>query len=253
MFHRCPQCNHRPLPEDQALPAACPACGVILAKMAELRARSPARADADASSRTIPVLPLDVPASQSIRWFRMSRSPDRTELWIRAAVLASFAIWGVRLIAMNYRDGGTVASFIHLPLLVFHEAGHMIFMLFGEWVHVLGGTLGQLLMPALICGALLVKNRDPFGAALGLWLVGVSLLDISPYMYDALHPQLMLLSGKTGEDGGHDWIYLFSSLHLIPRSQGIGAFFHGLGAAVVVLALAWAGVVLNAERRELAG
>jgi predicted nucleic acid-binding Zn-ribbon protein len=34
MFTLCPKCGHSPLPADQALPAACPACGVILAKVA---------------------------------------------------------------------------------------------------------------------------------------------------------------------------------------------------------------------------
>jgi hypothetical protein len=129
------------------------------------------------------------------------------------------------LIAQDYRTGQMGSSFIHRPLLIFHEAGHVVFRLFGEWVTVLGGTLGQLIMPAILGGALLIKNRDPFGAAIGLWFVGVSLLDIAPYMYDALHPQLMLLSGMTGEDGGHDWIFLFSSLGLLQKSQFIGALF----------------------------
>ena len=100
---------------------------------------------------------------------------------------------------MDYRVGEMGESFLHRPLLVFHEAGHIVFMAFGEWMTILGGTLGQLLMPILLAGALLLKNRDPFGAAVGLWLFGVSVLDVAPYMYDALHPQLMLLSGTTGE------------------------------------------------------
>ena len=32
---------------------------------------------------------------------------------------------------------------------------------------------------------MLRKNRDPFGAAIALWLFGVSMLDVAPYMYDA--------------------------------------------------------------------
>ena len=121
-------------------------------------------------------------------------------------------------------------SFLHGPLLVFHEAGHVLFRLFGEWMMFLGGTLGQLLMPAIIVVAFLWKNRDPFGAAVGLWLLGASLLDVAPYMFDALDPQLMLLSGNTGEAGGHDWIYLFNSLGLLPRAPLISALTQKLGA-----------------------
>jgi len=102
-------------------------------------------------------------------------------------------------------------------------------------------------MPAILGCALLIKNRDPFGAAIGLWFVGVSLLDIAPYMYDALHPKLMLLSGTTGEDGGHDWIYLFSSMGLLQKAQVIAGLIHKLGALTVLLALAWGAGVLRIQ------
>lgn len=35
MFTICPKCGNSQLPTNQALPAACPACGVILAKVAQ--------------------------------------------------------------------------------------------------------------------------------------------------------------------------------------------------------------------------
>jgi hypothetical protein len=243
-FSRCPKCSHRPLPEDQTLPAACPACGVILAKMAALSARSrrtPAAAASDDGPRLADLL-LPVPERvDALRW------------WLRVALLAGFALWGWVLIAQDYRVGEIGSSFLHGPLLVFHEAGHVIFRIFGEWVGVLGGTLAQLLLPAVIMVAFLWKNRDPFGAALGLWLLGVSLLDVAPYMYDAFDPQLMLLSGSVGEEGGHDWIYLLESLGLRPRAQGIGALTHKLGALVLLLALGWAAWLLVLQRRRIGG
>ena len=185
--------------------------------------------------------------------FPVSDRVDLTRWWLRVAMLAWFTVWGLRLIGANYRIGEIGESFLHGPLLVFHEAGHVVFRLLGEWMGVLGGTLGQLLMPAVLCGALLLKNRDAFGAALGLWLVGVSLLDVAPYMYDALHPQLTLLSGDTGEEGGHDWIYLFSSIGWLNRAQFAGAVVHKLGALVLLLALAWAGWALKLQRERAGG
>ena len=178
---------------------------------------------------------------------------DATAWWARAALLAVFALWGLRLCWLDYRDGEIMQSFIHGPLLIFHEAGHVIFRPLGEWMGVLGGTLGQLLMPALLVGALLWKNRDPFGAAIGLWLFGVSVLDVAPYMYDALEPQLTLLGGGTGNDSFHDWIYLFDSVDLLRRAQRIGALAHALGVAIVLVALAWGAEVLRLQRRRLAG
>ena len=163
----------------------------------------------------------------------------RTRLWLRLSLWAVFAAWGLVLIAMDYRTGEIAGSFIHWPLLVFHEAGHTLFKPFGHLMNGAGGTLGQLIMPALLGLALLCRNRDPYGASFGLWFLGVSLLDVAPYMYDALEPRLGLLSGGTGEEGGHDWIFLFSSLGLLPHAQAIGAATHKLGALVVLLAMGW--------------
>ncbi len=243
-FSRCPKCGQRPLPADQALPAACPACGVILAKMAALEARprpAPAAAAADDGE------------SLAGRLLQLPERVDALHWWLRAALLAAFTLWGFVLIAMDYRVGEIGQSFLHGPLLVFHEAGHVIFRPLGAWVGVLGGTLAQLLLPALIAVAFLWRNRDPFGAAIGLWLLGVSLLDVAPYMYDALQPQLTLLNGGVGEEGGHDWIFLFESLGLRPRAQFIGAATHKLGALLILLALGWAAWLLALQRRLMRG
>lgn len=240
-YSRCPKCAHQPLPADQALPAACPACGLILAKFGQVTHRAPPRqANADA----------DLPGVASGWTARLAQVPvrwDPLHFWPRLAILVGLLVWGWLLIAMDYRSGEMGESFIHRPILIFHEAGHVIFMPLGQWLGVLGGTLGQLLMPLILGAALLIKNRDPFGAAVGLWFLGVSLMDVAPYMYDALQPQLVLLSGQVGEAGGHDWIYLFSSMGLLPKAQLLGGLTHKAGAFTVLLALAWAAWLLRLE------
>jgi hypothetical protein len=241
MFKHCPKCGHAPLPADQAFPAECPACGVILARAGASVRAAPARVEA-----------ADMRDAESLLWHVPERV-DATAFKLRAALLGLFAIWGLRLCWMSVREGEMMASFIHGPLLVFHEAGHVILRPFGEWVTVAGGTLGQLLMPAILAGALLWKNRDPFGAAIGLWLFGVSVLDVAPYMYDAWEPRLTLLGGGTGNDSFHDWIYLFDSVRQLHHAQAIGMATHALGVALVLLALAWGAGVLRLQRRRVAG
>ena len=238
----CPKCGHTPLPADQAMPAACPACGVILAKVGQ-----PGRHSIPIPDITLAVGHNPAPHAPAHWLALLTHIPpqvDALRFWGRVCLLAGFALWGVVLIRLDYRTGDMMESFIHRPLLVFHEAGHFIFMPLGEWMTVLGGTLGQLIMPAILSGALLIRNRDPFGAAIGLWFFGVSLMDVAPYMFDALHPQLMLLSGATGEAGGHDWIYLFSSLGWLPKAPLIGGLTHKLGALVVLISVAWAAWLL---------
>ncbi len=255
MFICCPKCGHSPLPNEQALPASCPACGVILAKVAHVL-----KDEADASGRVTDrrkffskTTELTGVFKPSIASYLLDGSErvDPMAFWPRVVLIAGFSLWGFFLITLDYRTGEIGSSFIHRPLLIFHEAGHVVFRLFGEWMMVLGGTLGQLIMPALLGAALLIKNRDPLGAAIGLWFVGVSLLDAAPYMYDALHPQLMLLSGMTGEEGGHDWIYLFSSLGLLQKSQFFGGLTHKLGSLTVILALGWGGLVLRLQHARM--
>ncbi len=243
-FTRCPKCDHRPLPVEQSLPAACPACGLILAKAAARAAQGDATAEV---GRTAPALLRSPSVDNEARWrflWQVPQRVDRTMFAGRVALLAFFTVWGLWLMAQDHRDGSIGRSFLHGPLLVFHEAGHVLMGPFGEWMMVFGGTLGQLAMPAVLGGALLWKNRDPFGASIGLWLFGVSVLDVAPYVYDALHPQLILLSGSTGEDGGHDWIYLLDSMHLLRRAQGLGLLVRVAGGACVLLALGWAAALL---------
>ena len=243
-YTRCPKCGHSPLPAEQSLPVACPNCGVILAKLGTV-GRPTAR-----PPDTEPVLRDD----QSGWGQLFSTVPKEVDVayWFRVALLLGFAIWTWILIRLDYRTGEMGSSFIHRPILVFHEAGHILFLPLGHWTSVLGGTLLQLIMPAIIAGTFLIKNRDPFGAALGLWFLGVSLMDVAPYMFDALEPQLMLLSGATGEAGGHDWIYLFSSMGLLPKAQLIGGLTHKLGAMVALLSLAWAAWLRRRQYRRVA-
>lgn len=88
--------------------------------------------------------------------------------------------------------------FLHLVNLPFHEAGHIVFRPFGAFITSLGGTLGQLLMPSIYMGVLLVKPRDPFGTSVALWWFGEIFLDIALYMNDARAAQLPLLGGNFG-------------------------------------------------------
>ncbi len=234
-YTRCPKCGATPLPVQQAFPAACPACGVILAKVGMPRAGragTPAVAVEDDSTLASLLLALpDNPVSQP-GW-----------AW-RGLLGLGLALWSWWLVRMDLASGGIFASFLHGPLLVFHEAGHVLALPLGEWLHMAGGTLLQLAMPLGLAAALLWRRHDAFGAAIGLWFFGVSLLDVAPYVYDALQPQLTLLSGHTGEAGGHDWIYLLDTLGWRPQAQRIGRGLHASGTLVVLLALGWAGTVL---------
>ncbi|HEX7557858.1 MAG TPA: hypothetical protein VF386_01610 [Usitatibacter sp.] len=186
--------------------------------------------------------------------FHVPREVPRTSWFARIAALGFLALWTLVIWRdTNVRTGELGSHFLHHVLLPFHEAGHYaIFRWFGQFIMILGGTLAQHLMPIVIGVALLVKQRDPFGAAIFAWLLGFSVIDMAVYMYDAFDPKLTLLGGLTGaESDGHDWQNIFGDLGLLKRARGIGLFFGWVGKAMMLAALAWAGWLLRLQRARL--
>ncbi len=250
-FTHCPKCGHAPLPPDQSAPAACPACGVILAKVAPaVLARVSGVSEAARRAGQV----TDTARGATSVFFHL---PERVskESWIaRVATLAVFSIWTWAIFASIDIRHGEAGSFILWAVLTpFHEAGHyLIFRWFGQFIMILGGTLGQHLMPLTCAAALLLRRRDPFGAALFTWLFGFSLVMMAVYMYDAFDPQITLLDGRTGADSdGHDWQNIFGDLGLLPRARGIGIFFGWVGRATMIGALVWGGWLAWLQRARL--
>lgn len=187
---------------------------------------------------------------------RLTNVDPRTDdivFWGRAALYVAFFIWGWYFILLDFRGGEIGESFMHRVNLVFHEAGHVIFMAFGRFMSILGGTLGQLIMPLVVMVALILKNRDNFGGSIGLWWFGQSLMDCAPYINDARDLQLMLLGGGTGADrpGMHDWENLLTDLGLLQHERKIAWMTDALGSLTVMLALAWGGYILYLQYRNL--
>jgi len=116
--------------------------------------------------------------------------------------------------------------------LLIHEAGHLIFRPFGEFMMIAGGSLFQVIMPGLFVGYFWYKKKF-YSAALVLFWVGESILNVSVYAGDSLALQLPLLGG---EDSVHDWNYMLTSLNLLPATPRIAGAIRLLGTVVIILA-----------------
>lgn len=244
VYTQCPKCGHKP-PHPLPASAACPACGIFFFKWAQpLRAPVVSEADDESLSGD------DDGYFASL--FQPLEKMDEMTFYGRCIALALLAIWSWFLFGYNYRDGEFFTSFMHNILLPIHEAGHVLFRPFGEFLMVLGGSLFQLVLPLGIGIAFIVKYRDNFGASIGLWWASVSLVDLSPYIYDALHPQLTLVGGGNGaEDGPHDWIYLLIRLGQIDNAQRWGSSAHVCGGLLMLAALVWGMTILLRQRTQL--
>lgn len=187
-------------------------------------------------------------------FFFPERKPDPAWALAGRAVLLGVAIaygWRFHRMTMLELSDLNGAYALHAVHLVFHEAGHVIFSFFGEFMHVLGGSLLQVLMPFIWFVAARFWGKDAFAGALCLWLMGHSLVDVAPYINDARSLQLVLLGGGTGREvEGHDWEYLLTEMNVLNKDVFISRDVLSVGRWVMALSLLWAGAVLIVQFRR---
>jgi hypothetical protein len=127
-------------------------------------------------------------------------------------------------------------SFLDVVDLPIHETGHLLFRLFGEFMGIAGGSLFQLIVPAIFVGYF-VWDHKYYSAAIVLFWVGQSLLNVYVYAADAVVMQLVLTSGFTGSEGSfHDWNYMLTRLGLIDSTKIIAGLIRLVGTFTIFAA-----------------
>lgn len=146
--------------------------------------------------------------------------------WWRALLLLFFAWDGLQHLR-DPEDGGIFAGIT----FGVHEFGHLLFVAFGEFMAVLGGSLNQLLIP-IGAAALMYHYRDYFGIAIaGTWLSS-SLMDLARYIGDARAQELDLVG--FGEDPQHDWTWLLTQFNLLGSDTRIAGLTRFAGMLVLL-------------------
>jgi hypothetical protein len=151
-----------------------------------------------------------------------------------ALVAVAWLVWrrGIRNVdQLTARPGDLLFFFVHGVHLVFHEAGHWIFAPFGELMGVLGGSLNQVLVPALCAATFYGQGRYASGAFTLFW-VGQAMADVAVYAADARERLLPLLGD--GDPAVHDWGRLLGWWGLLDRAEAVGRLIFGLGLCVIV-------------------
>lgn len=127
-------------------------------------------------------------------------------------------------------------NFLNLVDLPIHETGHLIFRLFGEFMMIAGGSIFQVLFPAVFVGYF-VWHEQPYSASMVLFWVGQSILNVWVYAADAVVQQLVLTSGMTGSEGSfHDWNYMLTTLGLIDSTPQIAGLIRIVGTLTILAA-----------------
>ena len=210
----CPKCGFAQSEQS----TECMKCGIVFAKYDPLRHAPELRSHADEDRITI---------SESAG---IEESADK---WIYGS--GKYALIGLMSFFFFYmiikRSGWCFLDYVNLP---FHESGHILFTPFGDTMHFLGGTLGQLMWPCILA-IYFIRRREFLSSSFCLFWLGENFLNISKYMADARTLSLPLVGG-----GIHDWNYLFSKWGILHLDKGIAGLIFTLGAAVMTGAMAWA-------------
>ncbi|MEZ4365408.1 MAG: hypothetical protein R2939_03860 [Kofleriaceae bacterium] len=117
--------------------------------------------------------------------------------------------------------------------LAFHEAGHLVYGIFGDTAGLYGGVLGQLTLPLVVVGVFYWR-RQATGVAVGWMWCFENLPNIGRYMADARAQELPLAGG-----GQHDFTNIFTRWDVLDADVLIGARVTQLGWLGMGAALAW--------------
>jgi hypothetical protein len=137
-------------------------------------------------------------------------------------VVAAYVLWLMFAYTHHFLDGVNLFT---------HEAGHVVFGLFGELAGVLGGTILQLLFPLLFAHYFWSRGQRFESALCGVWF-GESGMYTARYIVDAQAQELPLLGG-----GVHDWNWLLDRAGLLAWSEELGLLAHMLFSIVAMLSL----------------
>jgi hypothetical protein len=132
--------------------------------------------------------------------------------------------------ALTNRSGFLILDYANL---IIHEGGHFFFSWFGDTIRILGGTLGELLVP-LLCATYFFFHRETTGFAFSIFWFFENFPYIGTYMADARSASLPLVGSEDS-----DWTILFTQWGLLAQDQKIGATMRILGYLGMLAIIAW--------------
>ena len=239
MYRKCPKCGHKRHAHDEAEVDVCPACGLIFSKWMQKQFNNPdALYDRQSGYSSSKQNFVNRVATHLLYVGNLTGQP---RFYSYLLIYQCFFIWGWSFILTDLKSQELNASFMHTINLVFHEAGHVIFRLFGSFMAVLGGSLLQLIVPLIVMLMFVFKHRDNFAASIGLWWLAQSMMDLVPYISDARTQEMWLLGGVRGKDipGIHDWNNILSRLGLLEYDQVLSTLIMVLAIGLMLLSFIW--------------
>ena len=174
------------------------------------------------------------------KMLRFASSLERLPFWVRV-----LSVPVILYLALQHADIISGNRDLTLPRILFtvvsgftlwmHEAGHIYFRPFGTFMMFFGGTLNELLFPALL-GWWARRHHFSVIRSLAVCWIGLNLLRMSFYIADARAMKLPLLGA--GDSTGHDWNNMLGMLALLESDHIVAAGATGLGCGALTVGMA---------------
>ena len=163
---------------------------------------------------------------------RPSGSVDVAGRWsgaraARVATTTVLMLYGVAI--LRSREFAAIDN-VNLPI---HETGHIVFAPFGELLAAMGGSIFQVIVPAVFV-AYFWRRRDRFAASVALWWVAENFWYVATYVADAREQALPLVGG-----GEHDWAFVLGELGLLRQDLRIAGMIRLAGTLLFAASIAW--------------
>jgi hypothetical protein len=169
-----------------------------------------------------------------LRLRQMAFLEDKFAEWKPVSRLAGIAwLCSYALFLLYAFAHGSGFLFLDYVNLIIHEGGHFLFSWFGYTITILGGTLGELLVP-LLCAIYFFWQREATGFAFCSFWFFENFPYIGTYMADARSASLPLVGSEES-----DWTILFSQWGLLAQDQKFGGFMRTLGYLGMLATMAW--------------
>jgi len=176
----------------------------------------------------------DVAGVKRASVIQMAFLEDQFSLWKPISRVAGIAWLSFYVLFLLYafadRSGFLFLDYVNL---IIHEGGHFFFSWFGNTIMILGGTLGELLVP-LLCAIYFFWQRKTTGFAFSSFWFFENFPYIGTYMADARSASLPLVGSEES-----DWAILFGQWGLLAQDQRIGASMRTLGFLGMLATTAW--------------
>lgn len=116
--------------------------------------------------------------------------------------------------------------------LFIHEGGHGIFKFLGQFMHFLGGSLIQFIIPVTTI-VVFLRTSGPRTLMATLYWLGQNMINVSIYIADAPKQQLTLIS----RHAMHDWRWLCGYMGIMDSAGDLAAMVAFLGTVSLLGAI----------------